>query len=73
MITYGRGLDTTRMRRGLGFEPAYTTAEAFADFAGPMAHAGGPAERALERVARALPDPERAPSALRAPGGADHG
>jgi UDP-glucose 4-epimerase len=32
-LTFGRGLDTTRMRTMLGFEPAYTTAEAFADFA----------------------------------------
>ena len=32
-LTYGRGLDTTRMRTMLGFEPSYTTAQAFADFA----------------------------------------
>ena len=32
-LTYGRGVDTTRMRDELGFEPAYTTAEAFDDFA----------------------------------------
>ena len=31
-LTYGRGVDTTRMRSELGFEPAFTTAEAFADF-----------------------------------------
>jgi UDP-glucose 4-epimerase len=31
-LTYGRGVDTTRMRTQLGFEPAYSTAEAFADF-----------------------------------------
>ncbi|MGH3508011.1 MAG: NAD-dependent epimerase/dehydratase family protein [Nocardioidaceae bacterium] len=31
-LTYGRGLDTTRMRAELGFEPEYTTSEAFADF-----------------------------------------
>ncbi len=31
-LTYGRGVDTTRMREELGFHPAYTTAEAFADF-----------------------------------------
>ena len=28
-ITYGRGVDTTRMRTMLGFEPEFTTAEAF--------------------------------------------
>jgi UDP-glucose 4-epimerase len=31
-LTYGRGVDTTRMRTVLGFEPRFTTAEAFADF-----------------------------------------
>lgn len=32
-LTFGRGVDTTRMRSGLGYQPAYTTAEAFAAFA----------------------------------------
>src|SRR4029078_5960856 len=27
-LTYGRGIDTTRMRAELGFEPQHTTAEA---------------------------------------------
>lgn len=31
-LTYGRGVDTTRMRELLGFEPAYTTELAFEDF-----------------------------------------
>ena len=31
-LTYGRGVDTTRMREELGFEPRFTTASAFADF-----------------------------------------
>src|SRR6478752_2282730 len=31
-LTYGRGVDTRRMREVLGFEPAYTTASAFTDF-----------------------------------------
>lgn len=31
-LTYGRGVDTTRMRHELGFEPRYSTASAFADF-----------------------------------------
>jgi UDP-glucose 4-epimerase len=35
-LTFGRGLDTTRMRSMLGFEPAYTTAAAFDDFAGSV-------------------------------------
>ena len=36
-LTYGRGVDTTRMREVLGFSPAYTTEEAFADFARSLA------------------------------------
>jgi UDP-glucose 4-epimerase len=31
-LTYGRGVDTTRMRAVLGFEPQFSTAGAFADF-----------------------------------------
>jgi UDP-glucose 4-epimerase len=31
-LTYGRGLDTTRMRSMLGFEPEFTTETAFDDF-----------------------------------------
>ena len=32
LLVYGRGLDTTRMREVLGFEPHFTTREAFEDF-----------------------------------------
>jgi UDP-glucose 4-epimerase len=32
-LTYGRGVETSRMRRVLGFEPVFSTAGAFADFA----------------------------------------
>ena len=35
-LTFGRGVDTTRMRTVLGFEPEYTSVEAFADFAGSI-------------------------------------
>jgi len=35
-LTYGRGIDTTRMRTELGFEPRFTTAGAFADFAASL-------------------------------------
>ncbi len=31
-LVFGRGIDTTRMHEVLGFEPGFTTAEAFADF-----------------------------------------
>ncbi len=36
-LTYGRGIDTTRMRTELGFEPKFSTADAFADFAASLA------------------------------------
>ncbi len=32
LLTFGRGVDTTRMREVLGFEPRFSTAAAFADF-----------------------------------------
>src|SRR6478672_2851664 len=54
-LTYGRGVDTTRMRETLKFEPTHTTAEAFADFASALAPTGGYADRALGRLAQALP------------------
>lgn len=54
-LTYGRGVDTTRMRRELGFEPAFTTAEAFADFARELSPTGGYSVRAIDGVARQLP------------------
>jgi len=73
LLTYGRGVDTTRMRDVLGFEPGFTTAEAFADFAAPLPVTGGRTERALARAARALPDPDPVPSVLPVPGGAVRG
>ena len=36
-FTYGRGLDTTRMRTVLGFEPRYTTEQAVAELASVLA------------------------------------
>ena len=83
-LTYGRGVDTTRMRSILGFEPAFTTAEAFADFGAMLPPTGGRTERALGRLARALPsgpddaiDGDAAPSTPTTPGsspsGARHG
>jgi UDP-glucose 4-epimerase len=32
-LTYGRGVETTRMREVLGFHPSRTTEEAFGEFA----------------------------------------
>jgi UDP-glucose 4-epimerase len=56
-LTYGRGVDTTRMRSDLGFEPAYTTAEAFADFAALLPPTGGRTERALAALEAQLVGP----------------
>ncbi|GAA3815434.1 NAD-dependent epimerase/dehydratase family protein [Nocardioides panacisoli] len=57
-LTFGRGVDTTRMRRQLGFEPQYTTAEAFGEFASTLVPTGGRAERVLAAVAERLPEPD---------------
>jgi UDP-glucose 4-epimerase len=35
-LAYGRGLDTSAMREELGFHPAYTTGQAFDEFAGRL-------------------------------------
>jgi UDP-glucose 4-epimerase len=54
-LTFGRGVDTSRMRSELGFEPAYTTEEAFADFATGVGHAEGTVERVVDGLASSLP------------------
>ncbi|MFC5721984.1 NAD-dependent epimerase/dehydratase family protein [Streptomyces gamaensis] len=58
LLTHGRVVSTTQMRETLGFEPRYTTAGAFADFA----HSRGPGllppqtlARTVDRIAAALP------------------
>jgi UDP-glucose 4-epimerase len=54
-LSYGRGLDTSRMRADLGLEPRYTSREAFADFvrgqglSGPLS---APVVAAVERRLR---------------------
>ncbi|GAA3659036.1 NAD-dependent epimerase/dehydratase family protein [Streptomyces chitinivorans] len=50
LLTHGRVVETTQMREVLGFEPRYTTAGAFADFA----RAGGPGLLPPERLAHAV-------------------
>jgi UDP-glucose 4-epimerase len=54
-LTYGRGVDTTRMRQTLGFEPRYSTASAFADFGAslgvpPSGEVPAPAPKGEARV-----------------------
>jgi UDP-glucose 4-epimerase len=57
-LTYGRGVDTTRMRAELGFEPAYTTEEAFADFAALLTPTGGLTDRVLAALEAQLTQPQ---------------
>ncbi|MEU6062743.1 NAD-dependent epimerase/dehydratase family protein [Streptomyces sp. NPDC047097] len=65
LLTHGRVVSTVQMRETLGFEPAYTTAEAFADFARsrgrgllPPAVLGWAVDRIADRVG-AQPGPGR--------------
>ena len=53
-LTYGRGVDTTRMREVLDFHPTFTTAEAFADFGRLLPATGGRSERVLAGLERQL-------------------
>jgi UDP-glucose 4-epimerase len=53
-LTFGRGLDTTRMHTVLGFAPRHSTPGAFSEFARTIAP--GPIQRpALRRLSAALP------------------
>ena len=54
-LTYGRGVDTTRMRSMLDFHPTFTTAEAFADFGSRLPPTGGRTEKPRQPGGRALP------------------
>ncbi len=54
-LTYGRGVDTTRMREELGFEPRFTTEEAFADFGSHLVPTGGHADKVLAAISHRLP------------------
>lgn len=58
LLTHGRVVQTTQMRETLGFEPAYTTPETFADFARSRGKGLLPPEtlaRTVDRLAAALP------------------
>jgi UDP-glucose 4-epimerase len=57
LLTFGRGIDTTRMRDQLGFEPELTTDEAFADFARATGQGPRAAERVVDGLAAALSEP----------------
>ena len=63
LLTYGRGVDTTRMRDMLGYEPIFTTAEAFSDFGRSLTPTGGRTVRAIDGLSRAISTPEHQRSA----------
>ena len=60
-LTYGRGVDTTRMRTELGFHPVRSTAEALTDFGATLPRTGGRAERLLDGLAAAFPEQGETP------------
>jgi len=62
LLTFGRGIDTTRMRRDLGFEPRYSTAETVDDFASNLVPTGGRVDRLLADLEGRLTQ-ERGPEA----------
>lgn len=51
-LTYGRGVDTTRMRSELGFSPKYSTAEAFDEFVQARCRDGVLDRERVQRVER---------------------
>jgi UDP-glucose 4-epimerase len=65
-LTYGRGLDTSRMRAVLGFEPRYSTDEVLEDYA--RAHPTRTLEAhpvvALDRALRSATDPGTGPTTM---------
>ena len=60
-LTYGRGVDTTRMRMELGFEPRYSSMAAFDDFAAGLTPTGGRIEAMLSAALDQLPPVDEAP------------
>ncbi|MFW6773706.1 NAD-dependent epimerase/dehydratase family protein [Nocardioides sp. CPCC 205120] len=63
LLTYGRGVDTSRCRDELGFRPRFTTAEALEDFASDLA----PTFAAPDLLLGSLEDRLRSRAAVAAP------
>ena len=57
LLTFGRGMDTTRMRTVLGYEPRFTSAAAFADFASLVHPGPSPVGRVLTSLSDVVPPP----------------
>jgi UDP-glucose 4-epimerase len=73
LLTYGRGVDTTRMKAELGFEPAYTTASSFAEFTATLSPTGGRSQRAVGALADRFPVRPATPAGLLTLAGGDDG
>ena len=69
LLTFGRGVDTSRMREMLGFQPAFTTERAFEDFASAIGRGAGYAVQALDHAQRVLAE-QRGAQPLGIEGGA---
>ena len=54
LLRYGQVVDGTKLERALGWQPAYTTAEAFADFLADRGLRPGPASQLLGRTMNLL-------------------
>jgi len=70
LLTYGRGIDTSRTHEVLGFEPSYSTAAALDDFSAGLAPTGGRIDRVLATLEAQLPSRHATVSAI---GEASHG
>jgi UDP-glucose 4-epimerase len=57
-LTFGRGIDTVRMRTELGFKPELTTEQTFADFAAGVGNLESAVERMVGGLASSLPAAE---------------
>ena len=55
LLTFGRGIDTTRTREVLGFQPAHSTAAALDDFAADLVPTGGRIDALLAGLEARLP------------------
>lgn len=66
LLTYGRGIDTSRMREVLGFEPTYSTPAALDDFATTLVPGRRRLDGVLAAVEAQLPSAQRVPALVAA-------
>lgn len=73
LLTFGRGIDTTRTREVFGFQPSYSTAAALDDFATSLPPTGGRLDRMLASVEAQLPSRRETGAGQPVGEGAGHG